>query len=190
MVEQILSNLIKNALIYTKNGEVKISLQKEVKDKTEFACIKISDTGIGIAKEDLKTIFEPFRQASEGWSRKYEGTGLGLTISRKYLELIGGEIYVTSTPGIGSEFTVLIPSDKIITTEISSIKKANNLPLVLYVENDPDTVILVKTYVDKYCNLDIAEDGEAALEKVQKSLFPLTSSKIKTVSSKCLLYIY
>ena len=171
MVEQILSNLIKNALIYTKNGEVKISLQKEVKDKTEFACIKISDTGIGIAKEDLKTIFEPFRQASEGWSRKYEGTGLGLTISRKYLELIGGEIYVTSTPGIGSEFTVLIPSDKIITTEISSIKKANNLPLVLYVENDPDTVILVKTYVDKYCNLDIAEDGEAALEKVQKNIY-------------------
>ncbi|MEJ2616791.1 MAG: ATP-binding protein, partial [Ignavibacteriaceae bacterium] len=73
--------------------------------------IKVSDTGIGIPEESQKLIFDEFRQASEGLNRKFEGSGLGLTITKKYIKLLQGTISVKSKPGAGSEFSVKIPVD-------------------------------------------------------------------------------
>jgi signal transduction histidine kinase len=72
--------------------------------------ISVSDTGIGISKEQMEKLFRPFHQIDTGTTRKHEGTGLGLSISKKLVELHGGTISVTSTEGIGSEFIIHMPS--------------------------------------------------------------------------------
>ena len=108
IIQNIISNLINNAVKYTSKGSVVISVTIE-KNAKEYAVIKVADTGIGIPKERQALIFDEFRQASEGLNRQYEGTGLGLTITKKYIKLLHGTIYVKSEPGVGSEFFVNIP---------------------------------------------------------------------------------
>lgn len=104
----ILENLLKNAILYTNAGEVSIGCGLH----SHGIMIQVQDTGIGIRKEDQEKIFEEFRQVSEGLSRNYEGTGLGLTITRRYMEKIGGTITVDSEPGKGSTFTMLFPLEQ------------------------------------------------------------------------------
>ncbi|MCX6165751.1 MAG: PAS domain S-box protein [Ignavibacteriae bacterium] len=94
LLEQVVSNLIKNSITYTKEGSISVSLSKQLINDCEFAEIKVTDTGIGIPEDSLDLIFEPFRQISEGWTRTFEGTGLGLTISKKFVELMNGSICV------------------------------------------------------------------------------------------------
>ena len=84
-------------------------MDREDADGCSYASVMISDTGIGIPKEQIKTIFDPFRQGNEGLSRSYEGAGLGLTLCRKFVTLMNGEIRVESQPGKGSTFTLLFP---------------------------------------------------------------------------------
>lgn len=110
--EQILLNLLSNALKFTEMGEVSVTadLIEHYKSGSETAIrIRVADTGIGIAAENLDALFEPFRQIETGLSRSHEGTGLGLAISCRLAELMGGEIRVESGLGRGSTFTVLIP---------------------------------------------------------------------------------
>ena len=76
----------------------------------EWACIAVEDTGVGIAREDLQRIFDPFVQVEGGYTRLQGGTGLGLTISRALAQLMGGEISVESSIGEGSRFTLWLPS--------------------------------------------------------------------------------
>ncbi len=108
ILQNTISHLINNAVKFTSEGGVIISLTTE-KNGNDYALIKVSDTGIGIPEESQKLIFEDFRQASEGLSRKYEGSGLGLTITKKYIKLLQGTINVKSKAGVGSEFSVKIP---------------------------------------------------------------------------------
>ena len=98
----IITNLLSNALKYTVKGSVIIAARK----KEKYAVVEVKDTGIGIAEEFHEIIFEPFRQASEGLNRRYEGTGLGLTLVKKYMGLLGGTIYLNSKPNEGSIFTL------------------------------------------------------------------------------------
>jgi signal transduction histidine kinase len=98
----IITNLLSNALKYTVKGSVIIAARK----KGKYAVVEVKDTGIGIAEEFHEIIFEPFRQASEGLNRKYEGTGLGLALVKKYMSLIGGTISLKSEPNEGSIFTL------------------------------------------------------------------------------------
>jgi signal transduction histidine kinase len=110
--EQILLNLLSNAIKFTETGEVTVTadLVEHYKSGSETAIrIRVADTGIGIAAENLDALFEPFRQIETGLSRSHEGTGLGLAISCRLAELMGGEIRVESGLGRGSTFTVLIP---------------------------------------------------------------------------------
>ncbi len=104
--KQILLNLLSNAVKFTPEGgniEVKAGLANE------SAEISVSDTGVGIALEDQGTIFEEFRQVGNDYAQKREGTGLGLTLTKKFVEMHGGKIWVESEQGKGSTFTFTLP---------------------------------------------------------------------------------
>lgn len=101
----ILQNLISNAVKFTENGTVEINTLQ----KGDWVEISVKDSGIGISKEHLPHIFDEFRQADGSTSRRFGGTGLGLTIAKKYATFLGGNITVKSTVNVGSEFTLLLP---------------------------------------------------------------------------------
>lgn len=105
LLREVISNLVNNAIKYTHVGGVTITLERD----NDFAIIKVSDTGIGIPEEKFEYIFEEFRQVSEGVGRGFEGSGLGLTITKRFVELMKGSIYVESKIGEGSVFTVKLP---------------------------------------------------------------------------------
>ena len=105
-VKQVLLNLLSNAVKFTpEGGRVEVRAHR-VDGHVE---VSVSDTGIGIAAEDLEAVFEEFRQVGSDYAKKHEGTGLGLTLSRKFVELHGGRIWVKSQPGEGSTFTFTLP---------------------------------------------------------------------------------
>ncbi|WP_144967781.1 sensor histidine kinase KdpD [Pseudomonas sp. DE0010] len=103
---QILRNFISNALKFTSQGEVRISACLEGDDSIRFA---VSDTGIGIAPELLGTLFEDFAQVDSPLQKRLRGTGLGLSLCKRFAELLGGHVGVESEPGVGSCFFVVIP---------------------------------------------------------------------------------
>jgi two-component system sensor histidine kinase/response regulator len=104
-LRQVLINLVGNALKFTLAGEISLSVQADVIErKAATLHFIVSDTGMGIAPEKLGTIFESFTQADTSTTREYGGTGLGLTISKSLIEMMGGRIWVESEPGVGSQF--------------------------------------------------------------------------------------
>jgi signal transduction histidine kinase len=106
-VEQILLNLLSNAVKFTDRGSVR--LVTECVDGDRAVRVRVVDTGIGIAPDDLGQLFQPFRQLDSGMTRQHEGTGLGLAICRRLATLMGGTITASSTLGVGSEFVVEFP---------------------------------------------------------------------------------
>jgi signal transduction histidine kinase len=106
-LSQILRNYISNALKFTSEGEVRVSAALAAPDRVEFA---VSDTGIGIAKEHLPALFADFVQIDTRIQKRLRGTGLGLSLSKKFAELLGGTVGVTSEVGRGSRFSVVIPT--------------------------------------------------------------------------------
>ncbi len=124
-VRQVLFNLLSNAAKFTEHGRIILTVRRQPADSTapgaeappsdpaprgDQIFMSVSDTGIGIAPEDLERIFQPFTQADPSISRRYGGTGLGLALCRRYCELLGGHIRVVSTPGQGSVFTLTLPA--------------------------------------------------------------------------------
>ena len=103
---QILRNFISNSLKFTTRGEVRVSARLEGEDKVRFA---VSDTGIGIAAELHDTLFEDFSQVDSPLQKRLRGTGLGLSLCKRFAALLGDEVGVDSTPGVGSTFFVIIP---------------------------------------------------------------------------------
>ena len=103
-VTQIFDNLINNAIKFTRQGKVDINLKREEEKKL---IIEVSDTGVGISDEFLPNLFKPFTQEEAGYTRRFEGNGLGLALVKKYVELNNAEIYMKSKKGIGTVFTIL-----------------------------------------------------------------------------------
>ncbi|MDD1001621.1 MULTISPECIES: sensor histidine kinase [Pseudomonas] len=103
---QILRNFISNSLKFTTRGEVRVSARLEGADKVRFA---VSDTGIGIAAELHGALFEDFSQVDSPLQKRLRGTGLGLSLCKRFAALLGGEVGLESTPGVGSTFFVIIP---------------------------------------------------------------------------------
>jgi signal transduction histidine kinase/DNA-binding response OmpR family regulator len=138
-VSQILRNLISNALKFTERGEVRVSAQPA--DEEGFATFAVADTGIGIAPEDQPRIFEEFTQVEHRLQAQVRGTGLGLPLSRRLAELLGGTLTVHSQSGIGSTFTLHVPAQyRAIQDDLETFvwePDSGRLPL-LVVEDAPD----------------------------------------------------
>jgi len=109
MLSQIFSNMIGNALKFTQKGRVRVDVSPIEIDGKTYVQTQIIDTRVGIASENLENIFLPFKQESEGIKRKFEGSGLGLSIAKRYAELLEGQVQVQSHKGKGSTFSVLLP---------------------------------------------------------------------------------
>jgi len=109
-LQKVLLNLLSNATKFTTTGLIEIYVDlRQADDGREQFAFEVRDTGVGIPADHLKDIFQPFSQVDTSNTRRYGGTGLGLTISRSYCELMGGSLMVTSTVNVGSIFTVLLP---------------------------------------------------------------------------------
>ena len=106
-VRQILINLVGNAIKFTDQGSVTIVIGAD----DEHVWFGIRDTGVGITKSDIESLFEPFEQVDSSMTRRHEGTGLGLTISKHLATMLGGDIFIESQEGVGSEFRLEIPAD-------------------------------------------------------------------------------
>jgi len=155
----ILTNLVKNALKFTKTGSIEIGYHViEKLNATTQLEFFVKDTGVGIRSEQLKIVFERFRQGSESLNRTYEGAGLGLTISKAFIEMLGGKIWIESEFGIGSTVYFTIPyndeqeekigSKNIILAddEINPMNKLN----VLIAEDDEDSELLLSIAIEKF----------------------------------------
>lgn len=172
LLTQVLRNLVNNAIKYTDAGLVKVvtGLSGSGKQKTSF--VKVIDSGIGIPDEMKEQIFEPFRQVSEGNGRKYEGAGLGLTIAKKYVELMAGELTVESEFGSGSVFEIgFISENEFDDYELDpeSLDKKR----ILIVEDDPVCANLMKMYLLKAYDITVVNMGEHALELLSEAKFDL-----------------
>jgi len=108
-LRQSLTNLLSNACKFTENGKVSLEVYRKKKGALDWISFKVTDTGIGIPKDQMEDIFLEFSQADSSTTRKYGGTGLGLAISQRYCRMMGGDITVQSEPGKGSIFTIHLP---------------------------------------------------------------------------------
>ncbi len=186
IIWDILNNLINNAIKFTAQGSVRVRLVQEIVNGENYAVIDVIDTGIGIDESQYNTIFDEFRQASEGLNRSFEGTGLGLTICKKYVELLGGSITLRSRLNEGSTFTVKLPligyhgaetltSNEVQrkTPELKLNISADAKPQMLYVEDDEISRLLIeKLFKDKF-EIDYAVDASQAINMVHGNQYSL-----------------
>lgn len=178
LLKQIVTNVFDNALKYTNKGGITIKINKVEKNNDNWCFISIADTGIGISTENQKFIFNEFRQVSEGISRSYEGAGLGLTISKKMVNLMGGIIEVESELGFGSTFNIYFKlvnnkiSDKSLELNKFSAKTVFGTdivkPHVLLVEDNKTNKVLIKRFLSNNFNVDEVSSGLAAIDIIQK----------------------
>lgn len=110
-LRQCLVNLVANAAKFTSNGQVTLKASLVAYDGRPTVSFVVQDTGIGIAADQVESLFRPFAQADAGTTRKYGGTGLGLTITRRLVGLLGGSVRVSSIEGVGSTFVLDVPRE-------------------------------------------------------------------------------
>ncbi len=182
-IRHILQNLVGNAVKFTESGSVEITAELVGGD----ILISVCDSGIGISAAQIPHIFEEFRQADDSTSRKYGGTGLGLTIARKYANLLGGNITVESTPGEGSTFTLKLPQEysgsiDTAASDVVTYRPSNphtvpdtTLPRhnyrILVVEDNEPAIIQIRDMLQREgYRVDIAHNGKEALDQIGQSL--------------------
>lgn len=179
-INQILTNLISNALKFTDQGMVEIKVDSIQQDENMYNLMfSISDTGIGIPKSKMESIFNNFTQAASDTTRKYGGTGLGLPIVKKLVELHNGRIIVQSEEGSGSEFkfNLLLPKANIKVSEneegILNTEELNKIN-ILVVEDHPMNQLLIKASMsDQNLKYDLANNGKEAIDMLNKSVYDI-----------------
>jgi signal transduction histidine kinase len=180
-LSQIMMNLINNALKFTKNGTVNVIAKlSEIENETATLYFAVKDTGIGIPEEKLETVFDSFSQGSIEVNRKYGGTGLGLTIVKKLIKILGGDIYLKSAVGKGSSFSfnLAFKIGSALVQIDEKVKSYDDIALcdkkILLVEdNKINQMITKKMLRNKGITCLIIENGEKAIEIVRTSKFDL-----------------
>ena len=182
-LQQVLNNLISNAVKFTKEGEIRICLWKD--DNRDALgpryYFSISDTGIGIPSGKIKEVFRAFTQADSSTTRKYGGTGLGLTICSRLVDLLGGEIHADSREGVGSTFTFYlrgliksVPLAESIPREIEPIVDFERIPKVLVVEDDyPNYTLACRMLKRHGLSVDRARNGLEAIDAIKRGEYDL-----------------
>jgi len=183
-LRQILINLVGNALKFTKKGGVDVTLRMQAREGKPHLLFQVRDTGVGIAEENLKRLFQAYSQAESSTTRQYGGTGLGLSISKLLVGLMGGSIWVESMPGQGSTFSFAIPyrpceeppvlltskksdADRKIEIERAKLK-------VLVVEDNPINQRVVTLFLGKLgSKADCVSSGASCLEKLETHAYDI-----------------
>jgi CheY-like chemotaxis protein len=174
-LSQVLLNLMGNAIKFVEKGEIRLDVNlKEEKNKRVFLEFVVSDTGIGIANEHLKHIFESYRQAEPNTKLKYGGSGLGLSIVKEIIEKQHGCLAVSSALGVGTTFKVILPFEKIKTSAVSKdIKDSERVfdisgKSILVLEDDALTQKLMENRLEQWgCKSYITENGLFALQLLE-----------------------
>jgi signal transduction histidine kinase/DNA-binding response OmpR family regulator len=178
-LRQALFNLLSNACKFTSNGVITLAAARERVNGAEWIRFGVSDTGIGMSPEQMKKLFQAFSQADASISKKYGGTGLGLLLSRRFCQMMGGDITVESVPGQGSTFTIRLPVDAALPeapreeeTSIAATTLAQGLSTVLVIDDDPVARELMQRFLDQQgLYMVAAASGEEGL-KLAKELRP------------------
>ncbi len=164
-IDQVLRNLLSNALKFTTKGSIDLHIKKH-SEKPEFIVFSVKDTGIGIAADKQKIIFEAFQQADGSTKRKFGGTGLGLSISREIAKLLGGELALESEINKGSEFSFVIPVHPV--TEIAHSETGQDLVEIIREDVEEIQNILEEGDSKPVSSLKIPEDVEDDRDNIQE----------------------
>jgi signal transduction histidine kinase/CheY-like chemotaxis protein len=172
-LRQTLVNLVGNALKFTEQGEVSVvarrstvsagvaaglSAWNELEPETSVVCIEVRDTGIGIAPEMQPRLFSPFTQADAGTSRRFGGTGLGLSLSRRFVQMMGGDVTLHSVLGAGSTFSVWLPCAEPVALPLApatlleaerTYANAEDTPTILAIDDDANTLALIDRFLGR-----------------------------------------
>ena len=175
---QVITNLIRNAYKFTHEGGVSVLVEQEVSEKAVNLTISIIDTGIGMSAESLRHIFERFSQVDTGLKRKYEGTGLGLTITKQIVDALGGTIEVESELGKGSTFRVnlMLPragqGDAVVSYGQKEVTYSGGL--VLIAEDNPMNVMVLTKLLENFdLKIDVVSNGKEAVAAARKKRYDL-----------------
>jgi PAS domain S-box-containing protein len=181
-LRQVLLNLLGNAIKFTEAGSVSLKVEPDADRSVPTALrFTVADTGIGIAGDKLASIFERFTQADSSTTRRFGGSGLGLTISRRLVELMGGSIWVTSAVDKGSTFGFAVPfeiwaaANRPVSAPIGAESEAPLRPLrILMAEDSPDNCTIALAYLEETpYRVDVAETGLIACEMFKAAHYDL-----------------
>ncbi|MBL6445360.1 tetratricopeptide repeat protein [Fulvivirga sp. 29W222] len=193
-LEKVLNNLISNALKYTLSGGC---IQMKAYKQCDLLCIQVKDTGKGIIEEDLPYIFDPYFQSKQPDAPMQGGTGIGLALAKEYADLMGGELTVKSQQGRGSTFSLTIPYEEGVATQIPNVDTdeidmsddglENDLPIVretgdkyrvLIVEDHPEMLQFIKSMLQEKYAVFTAFNGKHALMQLEKEPVDLIISDV------------
>jgi len=202
LLENILVNIIGNAIKFTKFGGVTIRIGTAMlDDDKEWSYVSVADTGVGMDKSFIPKLFTPFVQESTGNARKFEGAGLGLSMAKRYVELMGGKLHVETEKNIGTTirvmFPIYFPNSKVDETQMPTHSFVPNpveiptvtvpkeyqkietngtqkqYPQILLVEDNKENAILTKLLLKNICLVDHAENGQEGIHLAQEKFYKL-----------------
>ncbi len=169
-VKQLLYNLLSNAAKFSSDGEIRLTVERDDADNESWITFCVADTGIGMTDEQLDRLFQPFIQADDSTTRRFGGTGLGLALTRRFCQLMGGEVSVRSEPGCGSVFTIRLPTAQspqvpaIENTEDDRTTDDEGAPVALVVDDDPAARdLLTRFFRRQGFRVELAANGDEAL---------------------------
>jgi CheY-like chemotaxis protein/anti-sigma regulatory factor (Ser/Thr protein kinase) len=172
-LRQLLLNIVGNAVEFTEAGSVTVRAAVTQNSQNPLLVVEVEDTGVGIPRDRLDIIFDPFAQADTNTTRRFGGTGLGLTISRKLADAMGGSITVRSRPGEGSRFTISLPftapKGRVPKTERpQQVLIPKNLTVLVAEDNKTNRLVIRKLFKGMDICLHFAHDGKQAVELSEK----------------------
>ena len=170
-LQQILNNLLANAVKFTHSGEVRVLLDGEGEDGAAGLKVSVTDTGIGVPSDKLPLLFQKFSQVDSSTTRQFGGTGLGLAICRELAQLMGGNVWAESIQGVGSTFFATVPLQRVSTPATGSDAAPPSVPAdvsslrILAAEDNATNQLVLKTVISTFgLDVDIVPDGQKAVE--------------------------